>query len=99
MVLCGPGAADAVPAGFQDGPQTLRLSDEAVAVLTALPRLACNPHMLHGRCEGGHIINLQKPWRRIRGLAGLEDVRLHDLRHSFASVAAANGASHPYALT
>ncbi len=41
------------------------------------------------------MINLQKPWRRIRALAELEDVRLHDLRHSFASIAAANGASLP----
>ena len=41
------------------------------------------------------MINLQKPWRRIRTLAELEDVRLHDLRHSFASVAASNGASLP----
>ena len=77
------------------GRKPLRLNDEAVAVLTALPRLNNNPHVLPGRNEGGHMINLQKPWRRIRALAKLEDVRLHDLRHSFASIAAANGASLP----
>jgi integrase len=77
------------------GRKPLRLNDEAVAVLTALPRLNNNLHVLPGRNEGGHMINLQKPWRRIRALAKLEDVRLHDLRHSFASIAAANGASLP----
>lgn len=49
--------------------------------------------MIVGSRSGGHLVNLQKPWRRIRSEAGLSDVRLHDLRHSFASVAAANGAS------
>ena len=42
-----------------------------------------------------HLVGLQKPWITIRKLAGLEDVRLHDLRHSFASIAASNGASLP----
>jgi len=41
------------------------------------------------------LVNLQKPWRRIRKAAGLDDVRLHDLRHSFASVGAAGGMSLP----
>lgn len=36
-------------------------------------------------------MNLEKPWRRIRAAAKLNDVRLHDLRHSFASVAASGG--------
>ena len=40
-------------------------------------------------------MNLQKAWRRIRRLAKLDDVRIHDLRHSFASVAAAQGLSLP----
>ncbi len=41
------------------------------------------------------LVNLQKPWRRIRKEAGLDDVRLHDLRHSFASIAVASGMSLP----
>ena len=36
------------------------------------------------RKPGSHLTDLQHPWRRIRARAGLEDVRLHDLRHSFA---------------
>ena len=44
---------------------------------------------------GKHLINLQKPWRRIRAIAGLDDVRIHDLRHSFASFAVGAGLSLP----
>ena len=51
--------------------------------------------MIRGHKEGSHLINLQKPWRRIRNEAGLNDVRLHDLRHTFASIAVANGLSLP----
>ena len=36
------------------------------------------------RGEGAHRTDLQKPWRRVRKGAGLEDVRIHDLRHTFA---------------
>lgn len=52
-----------------------------------------NPFVIVGNREAQPLINLQKPWRRIRKLADLEDVRIHDLRHSFASIAAAQGAS------
>lgn len=40
-----------------------------------------------------HLTDLQRPWRRIRKRAGLEDVRIYDLRHSFASRAQALGES------
>lgn len=40
-------------------------------------------------------MNLGKAWRAIRKAAGLEDVRIHDLRHAFASVAAASGMGLP----
>ena len=49
--------------------------------------------MICGERPGRHLVNLEKPWRRIRKAAGLDDVRLHDLRHSFASVAASGGQS------
>lgn len=47
--------------------------------------------MILGDKEDGHYNDLQKPWRKIRTRAGLEDVRLHDLRHTYASVAVMNG--------
>ncbi|MCY4585886.1 MAG: tyrosine-type recombinase/integrase, partial [Bryobacterales bacterium] len=42
-----------------------------------------------------HMKKLDNAWRTIRSRAGLEDVRLHDLRHSFASRALALGESLP----
>ena len=39
--------------------------------------------------------DLQKPWRRVRKAAGLDNVRIHDLRHSFASEAVMAGESLP----
>jgi integrase len=42
---------------------------------------------------GGHIVGLQKIWERVRTRAGLPGVRIHDLRHSYASFAIADGAS------
>lgn len=47
--------------------------------------------VLPGGRGGGHLVGLQKVWARVRALAGLPDVRVHDLRHSFASVAVADG--------
>lgn len=77
------------------GAKSVHLNAPALEILSNLPRFQGNPYIIVGREPGGHLVNLQKPWRRIRKLAGLEDVRLHDLRHSFASVAASGGHSLP----
>ena len=77
------------------GAKAVYLSAPALDVLAKLPRLAGNPHVIAGEREGAALVNLQKPWRRIRAKAGLDGVRIHDLRHSFASVGAAGGLSLP----
>ena len=64
-------------------------------MLTSLPRDEDNPWVILGRKPGSHLTDLQHPWRRIRGRAGLDDVRIHDLRHSFASRALALGEGLP----
>jgi hypothetical protein len=75
------------------GVKTLHLPPPALAVLAQLPRLDGNPFVITGQKPGAHLVNLEKPWRAIRAAAGLDNVRLHDLRHAFASVGAAGGDS------
>ncbi len=62
-------------------------------MLAALPREDGNPWVIRGRHAGSHLVNIQDSWQRIRKHAGLDDVRLHDLRHTFASQGAALGSS------
>ena len=75
------------------GGRVVPLGPEARAVLSSIPRDEDNPWVIAGRLPGSHLTDLQRPWRRIRKQAGLEDVRIHDLRHSFASRALALGES------
>jgi len=48
---------------------------------------------LGGRGSGSHSVDLQRLWYAVRHAADLSDARLHDLRHSFASVPARTGES------
>ena len=75
------------------GGRVVPLGPEARAVLSSIPRDEDNPWVIAGRLPGSHLTDLQRPWRRIRKQASLEDVRIHDLRHSFASRALALGES------
>lgn len=123
------------------GQKTIHLPPPALAVLAALTRVDGNPYVIVGSKKGAALVNLEKPWRRIRaratvrlwaqdpdasvsGLvarltrelerepsahecmdataaeqitlpAGLLTVRLHDLRHAFASIAASRGMGLP----
>jgi integrase len=79
----------------KSGPKTVHLPPPALGVLQELPRVEGNPHVIVGGKEGAALANLEKPWRAVRAAAGLEDVRLHDLRHAFASVAASSGMGLP----
>lgn len=77
------------------GQKPIILADAAVDILTAIPRLAGNPYVIAGKNNGQHLKNLQKPWYVVRKLAGLDGLRLHDLRHTFASFAVGSGGSLP----
>ncbi|MBB3063957.1 tyrosine-type recombinase/integrase [Limibacillus halophilus] len=77
------------------GAKKVYLGPATLEVLEQIERLPDNPYVITGIKPGSHLINLQKPWRRIRAKAGLVDVRIHDLRHSFASSAVGIGESLP----
>jgi integrase len=70
------------------GRKPVYLSAAALAILAALPRLEGNPHVIAGARDGAPRADLKKPWAAVCRAAGLEGVRLHDLRHSFASIGA-----------
>jgi integrase len=77
------------------GKKAIHLNPPATVVLEKIQRLEGNPYVICGERAGRHLVNLEKPWRRLRKAANLAGVRLHDLRHSFASVAAMGGMSLP----
>jgi integrase len=77
------------------GKKTITLNAASAAILADLPRAEGNPYVIVGHRAGQPYIGTAKAWARIRKAAGLDDVRMHDLRHSFASVALARGGSLP----
>ena len=66
-------------------PRMITLSASALALLASVERLAANPYVFPSPITGRPSASIFFPWYRIRKRAGLADVRLHDLRHSFAS--------------
>lgn len=77
------------------GEKSIALNAPAIDVLKAVPRLEGNPHVIVGHRTGSAMVDIFKPWSIVRSRAKLEDVRIHDLRHTFASVAVATGGSLP----
>lgn len=75
------------------GPRRIPLTPSIRHVLAGIDREKGNPFVIQGKLPGSHLTDLQHPWRRIRGRAGLNDVRIHDLRHTYASHAIAAGMS------
>ncbi|MFT3674222.1 tyrosine-type recombinase/integrase [Aestuariivirga sp.] len=73
------------------GPRRIALSGQALTILSHIPSIPGNDYIIAGDVEGQHLTDLQRPWRRIRLKAGLPSLRIHDLRHSFASSALQQG--------
>ena len=64
-------------------------------MLEALPRKEDNPWLFAGRKPGTHMSGIDEAWRTVREMAGLHDVRIHNIRHSIASRALASGEGLP----
>jgi integrase len=77
------------------GAKVIALGAPAASLLASLDRQDGNPYVCWGDRAGGRLIGLHRAWDRIRRLAQLPEVRLHDLRHSYASIGAAAGLGLP----
>jgi integrase len=76
------------------GAKVVPLGSAALEMLASVrERADGSPFVLPSNRGGGHLVGLQKVWVSIRSAAGLGDVRLHDCRHSLASIAVADGAA------
>lgn len=77
------------------GAKEVHLGNAAIAVLRSITPAADTPFVIEGRNAGAPLTDLQPFWQRLRGRAGLKNARIHDLRHTFASVAVSHGQSLP----
>jgi integrase len=77
----------------KSGAKTIHLNAPAATVLGSLPHVEGNPFVFPGERAEQVTSGIDKVWARVRSAAKLEGVRLHDLRHSAASIGAAKGAS------
>jgi integrase len=77
------------------GAKVVHLGQPAIDVLENIGRLQDNPWVIVGALPGARLSDLQPFWRRVRARAGLKDVRIHDLRHTFASTAVSAGQGLP----
>ena len=77
----------------KSGPRRVPLTPAVERVLARIPRAEDNPWVIAGEKPGDRLRRIDPLWNRLRARAGLDGLRLHDCRHSFASRALAIGES------
>jgi integrase len=77
------------------GAKVVHLGQPAIELIETAKQVADNPWVIIGTLEGKRLSDLQPFWQRVRARAGLKNVRIHDLRHTFASTAVASGQGLP----
>jgi integrase len=77
------------------GRKSVPLTAPMAEILNAVPKVEGNQYVFAGRKDGQRLVGIQRIWRRVAKAAALDDARIHDLRHSLASVGAAGGLSLP----
>jgi site-specific recombinase XerD len=82
-----------VPLSKSGKPRNIALNGAAVELLRAIQATSSSAYVLPSPTTGRPSPSLYFPWQRIRVRAGLSDLRLHDLRHSFASFLVNRGVS------
>lgn len=72
--------------------QTVTLSDEAIEILKN--RIGCHcVWVFPGTGKTGHLVEPKRAWQRVLGRAGIDNLRIHDLRRTLGSWQAKTGAS------
>lgn len=82
-----------VPLSKSGRPRHIPLSEEAAAVIRSLPAVPGIPWLFPGHAPGKPLSDIYLFWNGIRRQLGLGDVRIHDLRHTFASFLVGSGHS------
>lgn len=77
----------------QKEPHRVPLSGPAVALLSDMAK--CGKYVFPGRGTNDHQKDIKNAWGTVTKLAGIEDARLHDLRHTYAAHLASAGQSLP----
>jgi integrase len=77
------------------GKKVVHLGTPAMEYMHVAQRIDGNPWVITGTLPGKPLSDLQPFWQRVRARAGVKDVRIHDLRHTFASTAVASGQGLP----
>ena len=72
-------------------PRTIPLNDSALSVLKQINRKESDVYVFTNAKTNKPFVNVFKPWDRIRTKAGLPELRLHDLRHMYATFCVNNG--------
>lgn len=73
------------------GRKPVYLSDAAESVVRKIPKVSDNAFVFPGKVDGRPLVSIKRAWDNIRQKAGIADARIHDLRHTFASIGVQNG--------
>lgn len=82
-----------IPETKSGRPRTIPMSDYLIALLQSLPSMEVSPYLFPNPKTGKPYNSIYWTWNKARIEAGLADVRMHDLRHSFASFLVNSGRS------
>jgi integrase len=75
------------------GAKAVPVSNAALEILRNIEKHPTSSYIFSNMKADSYFVGFPKAWERIKRRAGLDGMRLHDLRHSFASIGASSGDS------